>query len=403
MPPSPTRLDPEGHYARLGIDPAATHEAVVSAFRAHARRLHPDVPVTGNAQAFVAIKQAYDVLANRERREEYDRKARDLANRPVPEPEVAAAAQRPSYRPASPSGAAQSRRPAQSGRQGSANRWASTSDPRSLISGLPMGLWAGLGAFLCLCIYEAGSHLMAPPPAHSSGIRANAQSVAPLSPAAHQAVLYGPMPLNLTGTPNFYVVPAGTPAILWRLDSGRNALVPLGQLPPFSAVQAVRVVRQTGMLEVLTSNNSHGFIRADHLTPGNAAAARAAYCGYNSGPTPTDAEVLERRGNGSGRVLVENRAVQPAVIKLRDKAGAVAIAVFLNPGSQADIDGLPEGVYRSEFAIGELWSRACNVFAAGMRARRMDVALKLPGDARIVVAPDTAEASDISDQAFARE
>ena len=53
-------------------------------------------------------------------------------------------------------------------------------------------------------------------------------------------------------------------------------------------------------------------------------------------------------------------------------AGAVIVAVFLGPGSRAELGELPEVLYRPEFAIGEMWSRACNLFAAGMRARRMD-------------------------------
>ncbi len=124
---------------------------------------------------------------------------------------------------------------------------------------------------------------MAPSPVANAGIRPNAATVEPLSPSAHRAVLYGPAPVRLAGTPNFYVVPAGSPAVLWRHDTERNTLVPVGQLPPFSSVQAVRLIRQTGMLEVLVNDRSNGFINADHLMPGNAEAARAAYCSYNAG------------------------------------------------------------------------------------------------------------------------
>ena len=73
--------------------------------------------------------------------------------------------------------------------------------------------------------------------------------------------------------------------------------------------------------------------------------------------------------------------------------------------THATFDGLPDGTFHPEFAIGELWSRACNSFAAGMRARRLQTALRLPADQRLVVLPD-AEAqagSDIPDQAFERE
>jgi hypothetical protein len=153
------------------------------------------------------------------------------------------------------------------------------------------------------------------------------------------------------------------------------------------------------------NDHTNGFISADHLTAGNAVAARQAYCGYNAGPMPYDGELLQRRGYGSGTVEIENRAVQPAVVKLRDETGGVALSVFLAPGGHAVFDGLPQGTYYTEFAIGELWSRACESFAAGMRAQRLDTVLKMPGEAHLVVALDTGvpAAVDIPDQAFERK
>ncbi|HEY4044969.1 MAG TPA: DnaJ domain-containing protein [Rhodopila sp.] len=379
MLPPPTSLDPKGYYARLGLQPVAAQAAVVAAFRARARILHPDVADTGDAVAFVAVREAYDVLSDPERREDYDRSARQGVAAIV-EPEVTG------RRPAFDRAAAAVVRPLH-------------------LSRSAVLVVTGLTAFLGLCLYEVASHLLAKPAVVSAGIRPNAATVEPLSPDAHRAVLYGPAPVRLAGKPNFYVVPASSPTFLWHHDPTRNVLVPLGQLPAFSSVQAIRLVRQNGMLEVLISDGANGFIAADHLTPGDPDAARSAYCGYNAGPTPRDGEVLERRGSGGATLTVENRAVQPAVVKLRDTAGAVAVAVFLGPAGHASLAGLPEGLYRPEFAVGELWSRACNVFAAGMRARRMDTAIRLPGDPQIVVAPDGEEpgASEISDQTFQQE
>jgi hypothetical protein len=368
-------LDPDGYYARLGLDPAAPQTSIHAAYRAKARLVHPDVPKTGNADAFVAVKQAYDVLSNPELRGEYDRPARDQAT----EPEVIVV--RPAvFRPA-------------------------TDLVRPLpLSGVTIGVLAGLSAFLCLSVYEVATHLLiATTPAVNAGIRPNAATVQPLSASEHRAVLYGPAPIRLGGTPNFYVVPAGSPAVLWRLDPDHgDALAPLGELPPFSALQAIRVIRQTGMLEVVVNDRVTGFVSADHLMPGDATAAQTAYCSYNSGPPPFSGELLERRGSGSGTLTLENRAVQPAVVKLRDAAGAVMVSVFLGPSGRADLDGLPQGQYRPEFAIGELWSRACNTFAAGMRARRMAADVSLPGAPNVVIEPDGGgtDATDISDQMF---
>jgi hypothetical protein len=374
MLPPRTSLDPNGYYARLGLDPAAPQATIAVAYRAKARLFHPDVPKTGNAAAFVAVKQAYDVLSHPESRQEYDRTAKEQAIKP----EVIVV--RPTYyRPVS-----------------------DLIHPLPL-SGLTIAILAGLAAFLCLSVYEAASHLMmAPTPVANAAIRPNAATVAPLSPSEHRTVLYGPAPIRLAGTPNFYVVPAGSPAVLWRLDPDHNTLVPLGQLPPFSAVQAIRVIRQTGMLEVLVNDRGSGFVNADHLMAGDVKAAQIAYCSYNSGPAPFNGELLERRGSGAGTLLLDNQSVQPAVVKLRDQAGAVMVAVFLEPGGHAELAGLPEGPYRPEFAIGELWSRACNSFAAGMRARRMDADVTLPGAPHIVVTSDSggSAAADISDQMF---
>lgn len=387
MLPSRTRLDPDGYYQRLGLAPSASRTDIVSAFRAKARLLHPDVPKTGNAAAFVAVKQAYDVLSNGPQRAAYDLKAYDAAQKPKgskPPPEVS---------PAVPPEAAAARRtpyPAV------ATAWGR--QPR--IFDIPVTVWFGLAAFLCLCVYQAAAHLLTPPRTVREDIRPNAATVAPLSASAHETVLYGATPVQLAGQPNFYVVPAASPAVLWGLDADHKVMVPLGQLPPFSSVQAVRLVRQTGMLEVLVDEHGNGFLSADHLTPGNPAAAHRAYCSYNAGPTPFDGEQLERRGSGMGTLDVENRAVEPAVVKLRDDTGAVALSVFLAPGSHAALDGIPSGNYRTEFAIGELWSRACRSFVAGMRARRMDASLQLPADKRLVLAPEDPMAAEIPEQAF---
>jgi hypothetical protein len=379
MLPSRPELDPQGYYARLGLEPVAPQASIVSAFRAKARLLHPDVRRTGDAAAFVAVKQAYDVLSNRERRAAYDRMAREAIEEATL-PEVIVTKPDFYYR------RAKMARPPQR-------------------SALPVMALAGLGACLFLGVYEITRHLAAPALVANAGIKPNAATVAPLSASEHRAVLYGPAPVRLAGNPNFYVVPAGSPAMLWRHDPDRDKMVALVELPPFSSVQVVRLVRKTAMLEVMINDRGTGFVSADHLMPGDAAAARSAYCSYNSGPTPFDGELLERHGTGNSTLSVENRALQPAVVKVRDQTGSAIVAVFLGPGSRAELSGLPEGLYRPEFAIGEMWSRACNLFAAGMQARRMDAAIRLPGSPPIVLAPDAGEppASDVSDQAFQQD
>lgn len=375
MPPVRTRLDPEGYYARLGLEPTAVRAAITAAFRGKARVLHPDVPVTGDSDAFVAVRQAYDVLSNTQRRQEYDQAARAAALEEA-EPEVLVT------RPMPPPPAMPMRRPR--------------------FSDLPLAVWLAAGFILCVSVAEAIIHVERPPKVVSAGIRPNAAAIAPLSAAAHRAALYGPAPMHLGGTANFYVIPAPTPAELWRLDTTRRSLVPDRQLPPFSSVQAVRFLRQNGLLEVVVQGQPNGYVEAAHLAPGNAAAARRGYCSYNAGSLPSDGEVFDRAGSGLGRLQLDNRAVQPAVVKLRDASGAVALSVFLAPGGHADLPAPPDGAYTADFAIGELWSRACNTFAAGMRARRLDQAFNIPDHDALEITTDAASlpSTDIADQAF---
>jgi hypothetical protein len=213
-------------------------------------------------------------------------------------------------------------------------------------------------------------------------------------------------PVRLAGSPNAYVLPAGGPAVVWRQDPARNGFVPGGQLPPFTAVQVLRVIAQNGLVEVRLSGSSSGFIDASRLTPGNAAAAHQAYCAYNAGPVPGNAEVLERNGSGRAAVTLINHSGQPAVVKLRNQAGISAATVYLAPNGDARVDGLPDGAYQPEYAIGEMWSRACNSFAAGMRAQRFAGFTDETGLSVVTVPPDLSAGPmpvDISDREFNEE
>ena len=375
MPPVRTRLDPEGYYARLGVKPTADRAEIAAAYRRQARLVHPDVPKTGDAALFVAVKHAYDVLSDPERRRGYDESARPVVLEAV-EAEVFAPPPAARAYPEPPG--------------------------RPRFFDLPVFIWLGAAAILCVSVAQAVIHMRQPVKVVSAGIRPNAATVEPLSPDPHFATLYGPPPVTLAGTPNFYVVPAATPAVLWRLDHSRNVVVPDRQLPPFSSVQAVRVLRQNGMLEVLVADKPDGYIDASHLAPGNAEAARRGYCSYNAGPPPYDGELLDRTGYGGGQLRLDNRAVQPAVVKLRDSSGAVALSVFLAPGGHANVEAVPEGAYRTEFAVGELWSRACGSFAVGMRARRLDAALDILSGSALEITSDAANlpSTEIAEDVF---
>jgi hypothetical protein len=391
MLPPRTRLDPEGYYARLGLEPDAAQEAITAAFRARVRILHPDVPGTGNTAAFVAVKQAYDVLSNPKRRQDYDRAAQRAAAEWMVAPETVT--DRPVYEvhPVPPMPPVH---PTPSG----GTPWLNNS---TLVAAIGLGF----AMILCVSVIQVVLHMQQQPQVVSAGIRPNAATIAPLSPEARRVALYGPAPVQLPGTPNFYVIPTASPAMLWRHDPQHNTFIPDRQLPPFSSMQAVRFVRQNGLLEVLVKGQPNGYVDAAHVTPGNAQAARRAYCSYNAGPPPHDGELLVRSGRGKGRLLLDNRAVQPAVVKLLDPFGGVTVSVYLAPGGHADVAGVPEGPYHTQFAVGELWSRACQTFAAGMRARRLDQALTIGGETYFEIAADSASlpSSDITERVFEQD
>jgi hypothetical protein len=63
------------HYAALGIDPTADQEVIGAAYRALAKKYHPDTGATtgtASAERFAEIQQAYEVLGSAESRSRYD-------------------------------------------------------------------------------------------------------------------------------------------------------------------------------------------------------------------------------------------------------------------------------------------------------------------------------------------
>jgi hypothetical protein len=248
--------DPAGYYAVLEVDPAAAPEAIAAAFRRKARVLHPDVPETGNAEAFIAAKQAYDILSDAGRRAAYDRAAAaPLATQPAEEP--------------APRG------------------------PR--LSDLPIAVWAGLGGLVCLAavmtVVQFNRH-RAPPP--GPVIRPYAPSASTVRPPPAPALV-----ATASGPTTHYVLPAGEDTVLWRHDSGRDAYLPAGHVAAFSPVRALSLVPQHGLVEIGLADGGSGFIAATRLALGDRVAARRAFCAYDAGPSPHNGEVLGRSGGGS--------------------------------------------------------------------------------------------------------
>jgi curved DNA-binding protein CbpA len=63
----------ENYYSLLGVSQSATSGDIKKAFRARAKRLHPDIAGEKAAGEMRKLLTAYEVLSNRDRRFEYDR------------------------------------------------------------------------------------------------------------------------------------------------------------------------------------------------------------------------------------------------------------------------------------------------------------------------------------------
>ena len=71
------------YYVVLGVAEDADDETIRSAFRALARRYHPDVGAGSSPVEFQRAREAYETLADPERRRRYDRQLRSTSARPV--------------------------------------------------------------------------------------------------------------------------------------------------------------------------------------------------------------------------------------------------------------------------------------------------------------------------------
>jgi curved DNA-binding protein CbpA len=361
------KSDPAGFYERLEVDPAAPHEAIAAAFRRKARVLHPDIPTTGDVEAFVRMKEAYDVLGDVRRRAAYDRAARAKLTSGPSEMQIVPPV---------------------------------TRGPR--LSDLPVAVWAALGGLFCVAAIMAVFQLTRRPPPAPVVARPFAPSVPPAGGA--QTATRAAVPAE--GMATHYVLPAGGPTILWRRDAGRDAYHPGGELAAFTPIRALRLVPQHGLMEIRLSDGGSGFIDAARLAPGDQATAHRTYCSYNAGPSPANGEVLDRHGSGAAGLQIDNHGSQPVVVKLREVSGVTALSVYVVAGGSVMLTGLPSVRYRPEFAAGELWSRACHGFSAGMRAQRFADFAWPSALSPLVVPPAPnvgAQTEDISDAAFERE
>ncbi len=351
--------DPEGHYARLGLAPTASRPAIVTAYRRLARRLHPDVPGTGNVAAFVALKAAYDVLHDPARRRAYDQAAavrmpdRAPAAWPAPAPEPADVAGQAAAPPQVPG-----------------------FDRKFL-------LWIGFlvtsaaaATWLMVAIASGPTSGLSGPSSSAGPPQTASLTTGPQTPGQNALRSRGRTRLSAlpaarpSGPADHFILPGLGAATVWQGDPDRGSLRPVGRLPAFAAVHVLGFGPDHQLAAIRLAGGRIGFVASVRLTTGDRIAARQALCADRAGPPPANGEVLARDGSGSGRFAVANRGQEPAVVKLRSAAGRVVRSVYIAPGGRAVLGDVPGGPWIVDLAVGELWSRACDRFAAGEQAQR---------------------------------
>jgi curved DNA-binding protein CbpA len=72
------------YYDLLQINPQAEIETIERVYRILAGRYHPDNQQTGDAERFLLLKEAYDVLSDPAKRREYDRQFEEGPAGPLP-------------------------------------------------------------------------------------------------------------------------------------------------------------------------------------------------------------------------------------------------------------------------------------------------------------------------------
>lgn len=323
------------------------------------------------------MRQAYDLLADPIQRAKYDLAARQApAN--LPEPEEIGLHLSPVLREPP------SRRPR--------------------VSDVPWPVWLAVAAIIGLSAYHLIPRFTAPE-REARLIPATAPRGPPPEADSSAARTRLTPPSRLAGQPNHYTTQAQGPAPIWRLDAENNRLVPLGQIPPFTPVQALRFNRQQGLDEIRLSDAATAIIQANRLLPGNEAAARRAFCTYHAGPAPGNGVILRIHRAGSAVLSARNRGPGPAVVKLRDEAGATLVAFYLAPGGEATLGGLPDTPLRIDYAFGGVWSAACDGFAVGTQAYRLTTPRMGAKLTQLVIPPDPDSADpprELSGAAFNR-
>ena len=345
----PSESDP---YAVLQLPPTATQPAITAAYRRLAKILYPDVPETGDEDAFVHLQRAYHLLSDPTRRAAHDQERRRES--------------RPAWR----------------------STEAELGFTRAIAWRWPRLVVPALAVMTLLALVQVGVQFARPVPTPMVPAPPSTNTAQPPAPVPIPARSVIP-PISDFAAADHYIAPG--PPLLLQPTAAR--------LDAFTPVVLASSTNAEGRALIRTGTGATGMIDTTRLLPGDARAARQAACLHVAVAPPRSGQILLHRANGPARTEIENRDDRPAVFKLRDATGAAIAAIYLAPRGKGTLENLPAGPLRAEYALGDLWSASCGLFTAGMRALVFDAPV-LPGEP--VSLPPRA-ATDIPDEVFARD
>lgn len=146
-------------------------------------------------------------------------------------------------------------------------------------------------------------------------------------------------------------------------------------LDRFATVEVAADPANPEWVKVRTPAGIDGYVETRSLYAGPGGRFKEQWCAENRGAHPAAGEILARRVSGDHRLLVHNEGRRDGVVKLKTLAGNTVTSFYVPATYHIGIGGIPEGVYRIEFATGSRYSRGCGVFLDDMQASVLPVTL----------------------------
>lgn len=384
--------DHRGYYRALGPAPSATASQIAEAFRRLALELHPDRnPGPEARERFKRVTEAYHVLGNAERRAQYDNAQPDPTEsaagqlEPITCDRCSAVTAQPRYvifRSVVSFVVATMRTPMQgvfcarcarreafraSAVSAAAGWWGLPWGPLWTIAEIlhnalggerPKGSEQKLLWYNALAFYGRGQGALA------YGLARRVQSLEDNELRGHASDLIGH--LHRLG------VPRDTPQLKnpWRF-SLRSLTTHLGILCAPPATLVLLLALASGQMR--SGPAAPSYVSAGAQGSGQAPAAALSDASMTApqgsvqpacATPPANGQIMGGIAPASypgHRLQIENGSAGPVIVKVRDAVtGRLAFSFFVAQGATATVSGIPDGVYRFQYAIGAAVSSDCD-------------------------------------------